>query len=217
VAGVGTGDGRAGRCCGWAPRVAKRRTPATLGQVLFRKRFWAGLEDGSVTVAFRRWRRPPVKPGGALRSPGGLLAIDDVARIGPEAVTDADASAAGYRNRGEVLADLRPEGELHRVRFHRIGDDPRAGLREQADLDDAELDELRRVLVRLPWAVPVLRLIADRPATVSTLLAGEVGLDRPRFKQRVRRLKELGLTESLPVGYRLSPRGEVVLDRLTSS
>jgi hypothetical protein len=28
------------------------------------------------------------------------------------------------------------------------------------------------------------------------------------FKRRVRVLKELGLTESLDVGYRLSPRGE---------
>jgi hypothetical protein len=31
------------------------------------------------------------------------------------------------------------------------------------------------------------------------------------FKRRVRRLKELGLTESLPVGYRLSPRGRSFL------
>jgi hypothetical protein len=30
----------------------------------------------------------------------------------------------------------------------------------------------------------------------------------------VRKLKNLGLTESLEIGYRLSPRGRVVLDRL---
>ncbi|MFC5749000.1 hypothetical protein [Actinomadura rugatobispora] len=30
----------------------------------------------------------------------------------------------------------------------------------------------------------------------------------------VRRLKELGLTESLPTGYRLSPRGRAVLAHL---
>ena len=35
------------------------------------------------------------------------------------------------------------------------------------------------------------------------------------FKRRVRQLKELGLTESLEVGYRLSPRGADVLARLT--
>ena len=34
------------------------------------------------------------------------------------------------------------------------------------------------------------------------------------FKTDVRKLKELGLTESLEVGYRLSPRGEAVLRAL---
>ena len=33
-------------------------------------------------------------------------------------------------------------------------------------------------------------------------------------KRRVRQLKELGLTESLDVGYRLSPRGAAVLPTL---
>ncbi len=38
---------------------------------------------------------------------------------------------------------------------------------------------------------------------------------RPRsFKLNVRKLKALGLTESLEVGYRLSPRGRTVLARL---
>ena len=41
-----------------------------------------------------------------------------------------------------------------------------------------------------------------------------MGLERVVFKRRVRRLKELGLTESLEVGYRLSPRGEVLLAAL---
>jgi hypothetical protein len=34
---------------------------------------------------------------------------------------------------------------------------------------------------------------------------------RPAFKLNVRKLKELGLTESLDIGYRLSPRGEAVM------
>jgi ATP-dependent DNA ligase len=39
----------------------------------------------------------------------------------------------------------------------------------------------------------------------------------PRFKRRVRQLKELGLTESLEVGYRLSPRGDAALQWLVAS
>ena len=34
------------------------------------------------------------------------------------------------------------------------------------------------------------------------------------FKLNVRKLKALGLTESLEVGYRLSPRGKSLLHRL---
>jgi ribosomal protein S19E (S16A) len=45
-------------------------------------------------------------------------------------------------------------------------------------------------------------------------LAASVGRDKPSFKLDVRKLKELGLTESLEVGYRLSPQGRAVLDRL---
>ena len=46
---------------------------------------------------------------------------------------------------------------------------------------------------------------------VSTELARDVGEERQAYKLRVRRLKALGLTESLEVGYRLSPRGRAYL------
>jgi hypothetical protein len=41
-----------------------------------------------------------------------------------------------------------------------------------------------------------------------------MGFDRPVFKINIRKLKESGLTESLEVGYRLSPRGERLLAHL---
>jgi hypothetical protein len=45
-------------------------------------------------------------------------------------------------------------------------------------------------------------------------LAASVGRETQPFKRDVRKLKELGLTESLERGYRLSPRGRAVLDAL---
>jgi hypothetical protein len=182
--------------------------------VLFNHQVWAGLTDGTLTVAFRRWKRPTVKAGGTLQSPGGLLAIDEVQPIGSDDITDADARAAGYADREGALASLRPDGQLYRVRFHRLGDDPRIELRRRTGFDDAELSELVRTVTRLPWAGPILRVIAGNPGVVSTDLAPQVGLDRAPFKQKVRRLKALGLTESLDIGYRLSPRGAALLSRL---
>ena len=54
----------------------------------------------------------------------------------------------------------------------------------------------------------MLRLIADRPGVRAGDLAESLGRERLAFKADVRKLKSLGLTESLDVGYRLSPRGE---------
>ncbi len=116
-------------------------------------------------------------------------------------INAADARSAGYGTPEEVIADLRPEGQLYRIRFRRVGDDPRIALRQQADVDESTLAAVER----LPWAGDVLRAIAAHPATVSTTLAAQLGMERQPFKQRVRRLKSLGLTESLEVGYRLSP------------
>jgi predicted transcriptional regulator len=67
-----------------------------------------------------------------------------------------------------------------------------------------------------PWTTEYLRLIADQPAVVARKLAPQVEIDLPGFKRRVRQLKELGLTESLEVGYRLSPRGRALLARLAA-
>ena len=39
-----------------------------------------------------------------------------------------------------------------------------------------------------------------------------MGRETADFKKDVRKLKELGLTESLAIGYLLSPRGEAVVD-----
>jgi hypothetical protein len=182
--------------------------------LLFPRDIWPGLADGSVTVAFRRWRRPTVKVGGTLHSPVGLLGIDALDAIGPGDVTDEDARAAGCRDRRDVFDRLRPDGQLYRVRFHLIGEDPRVELRRRADLHGEELEGLLRAVGRLPWAPAVLDVIAEHPGVVSTDLAAQVGMERAPFKQRVRRLKSLGLTESLEVGYRLSPRGRSLLAAL---
>jgi hypothetical protein len=175
--------------------------------MLFPARFWPGLADGSITLAFRRQKRPTVKVGGTLRSPGGVLFIDAVEAIDESDITDADARAAGHPDRADVVKMLRPEGTLYRFRFHLAGDDPRIALRENA----TDLDEVATKLARLAWAIPVLRLIEANPGVVSTQLAPQVGMERLPFKQKVRRLKELGLTESLDTGYRLSPRGAAFL------
>ena len=65
-----------------------------------------------------------------------------------------------------------------------------------------------------PWTRQALEIIESHPAVVSTVLAAKIGQERAVFKTNIRKLKESGLTESLEVGYRLSPRGKRILGRL---
>jgi hypothetical protein len=191
--------------------------------MLFPQGFWAGLEDGSVTLAFRRWRRPGVKAGGTQLTPVGVLAIDAVEPVEVTDIAEGDARQAGYRDRDELLAELarHPDGTLYRIAFHHAGADPRVALREDAEVSDDQLAAIRARLGRLdrasshgPWTEAVLRLIAARPGVRAADLAASLGRETQPFKTDVRKLKALGLTESLAVGYRLSPRGRTVLDRL---
>jgi hypothetical protein len=98
------------------------------------------------------------------------------------------------------------------------GPDPRIALRQSAPSRDelenliARLDKMDSSSRRGPWTRTIMALIAQRPATRAGDLFASAGYpDLRTFKRDVRRLKELGLTESLDVGYRLSPRGAAVL------
>ena len=139
------------------------------------------------------------------------MSIDSVELIDEREIDDEAAREAGYRDRNELVDNLRRDGEVYRIRFHRIGDDPRIAMRERTVLTTEESTAIAKMFERNNWALAYLRLIAELPGTVSTELASRAGVDRMVFKQRVRRLKSVGLTESLDVGYRLSPRGEAVL------
>jgi hypothetical protein len=191
--------------------------------MLFEQRLWAGLADVTVTVTFRRWRRPRARAGGRHRTPAGVLAVDAVTVVDPAAITEDDASAAGFGSLAELRRQLdrHGDGPVYRVDFHHAGADPREALRQAGDLSAGELAQLRSRLARLdlaarngPWTAATLRLIGERPQVRAADLAAAAGRDRLAFKADVRKLKELGLTESLEVGYRLSPRGRALLEGL---
>ena len=153
---------------------------------------------------------------------GGVIGIDSVEAVSEDDITDMDAHAAGYPSRDELLLHLNYRDDpIYRIRVYFAGEDPRKALREHDDLTETELNEIIAKLKKLDanskrgdWTETYLQLIHDRPNTYSGVLAKAVGVDIPHFKPWVRKLKTLGLTESLSPGYRLSPRGEKVLDAL---
>ncbi len=191
--------------------------------MLFKQKDLTRIQAGEITLAFRRWRRPTVAAGGTLKTAVGVLAIESVERIDEDEISSADAARAGFADAESVKAELakRPQGDLYRIDFRLQGPDPRIALREDAHLSDEEWGRMKRRLERLdaagrtgPWTRATLEVIEGGEGVRAGDLAPALGLEKDAFKVNVRKLKNLGLTESLGTGYRISPRGVEVLGRL---
>lgn len=190
--------------------------------MLFRKEFLAGIAAGDITLAFRRWRRPTVRAGGTLLTAVGQLPIASVEPVDEGRITAAEARRAGYASREALLKELRQraEGVVYRIELGPLRDDPRIALREADSIAAGELATLRAQLDGLdarsadgPWTRRTLEVLAKHPGVRAGDLCDLVGQEKVRFKLNVRKLKGLGLTESLGTGYRLSPRGKALLGR----
>ena len=153
-----------------------------------------------------------------MRTSLGILAIERVDLVDEGDITPDDVRRTGMAVE-ELRASIAGEGTLLRMEVRLVGDDPRVVLRARRPVQD-ELRQIRARLARLDrvaaWTLRYLQMIAEQPGTSARILAGQVDAELLPFKRRVRQLKELGLTESLDVGYRLSLRGQDVLQHLLS-
>jgi hypothetical protein len=193
-------------------------------RVQIRRPVLDAIAAGTVTLAFRRWDRPRVRVGGTQRTPVGVLEFTAVDPVDEADLTEADARAAGFPDLHALLRAQEGEGQLYRVALRLAGPDPRVALRDERRLTPAERAEIDARLVRMdrasahgPWTAAVLELIAQNPGVRAPDLAARVGRETLPFKRDVRKLEELGLTESLQVGYRLSPRGRAYRAGITDT
>jgi hypothetical protein len=151
-----------------------------------------------------------------------LLHVDAVELVDPRSIRDADSRRAGYASAEALRHELEKQGhrgQVYRVEFRCLGPDDRIARRNDDSLNQEKFAKLEARLARMDrasssgaWTQKTLRLIASHPGVVSTTLAQRMGMERAPFKINVRKLKELGLTESLEIGYRLSPLGKAFLD-----
>lgn len=175
-----------------------------------------GVADGSMSLAFRRWREQDVKPGATFKSAGHVIRVDRVEVVDPIAITDAEAALAGLKDADAVRKRLAPDRSwpTYRITLSYAGPDPRIALRTSDDLTqddvaaiDAKLERLDRASSHGPWTLHYLDLIRQHPQRRAPDLAEMEGRETAPFKIDVRKLKALGLTISFPIGYELSPRG----------
>jgi hypothetical protein len=185
-----------------------------------------GVAEGRITTAYRRWAEARVVEGRIYRTNAGRIQIDSVSQVNPDLIADNDADvlAADRQNAKDVRRRLRGDESwpTFLIKFHLVeGPDPRDELAATADLSPEDLDDLRTRLAKLDelsrhgaWTTDTLRLIQSKPATRAGDLAASLDRDTAGFKLDVRKLKNLGLTHSLEVGYELSPRGAAYLESL---
>lgn len=182
--------------------------------------------DGSITRTYRVWKRPQAKIGGHYRlNQDGVIEVDGLAQVPVASITDRDADRAGFMSKDALVAKLREQAavtartKIYCLDFHYVPlPDPRAVLAANKDLSDDHAEELAQRLLKMdrrskdgPWTTKTLAAIEQNPGVVSTRLASKLGRDRDAFKTDVRKLKKLGLTISLEVGYEISPRGRAYL------
>lgn len=192
--------------------------------LLFQKRFYEGLVRGDVTVTFRRWDKPHVRPGGRYRChPIGVLEVDRVDRVKVADISERDAKRSGFASLEELLAyiasakdePLTDDTELFRIELHHGGEADRVDLALDDALTKEDVEAIRAQLERLdrerPWTKETLAIIEKHPRVAASKLAAKLGRETSPFKVDVRKLKRLGLTQSFEVGYEISPRGRAYL------
>jgi hypothetical protein len=191
--------------------------------LLFKKPFWEPLVQGTVTLTFRRWKKPHVRPGGRYRChPIGVLEVDRVDVVPVSKITAADAKRAGFAKRDDLLAYLAELGplddatEVYRVELHHGGDGDRVELALEDALSAEDVDTIAKKLKKMdgrkPWTTATLAIIEKHPRVAASVLSEKLGRERLDFKVDVRKLKKLGLTQSFEVGYEISPRGRAYLE-----
>ena len=200
----------------------------------FRQRDWDVIARGELTLTFRRWRRPQARVGGRYRVGEHVIEVMSVDPIEASEISLEDARAAGHDSAEAaleaILRNQRKSGDstapLYRVAFRCLGEqvDPRRVLAADAEIGSDELVALTERLGKMDarakqgaWTRSVLEAISAEPGRRAAELAAARGRETAKFKADVRKLKALGLTISLEVGYELSPRGRVVLDALQAA
>lgn len=97
--------------------------------MLIKRDVLEAIQRGEITLQFRRWSRPTVRPGGTLKTKIGLLRIGRITDMRPEDVTPADARKAGFVDLADFhrwLATMKEGPLFQRIEVSYLGEPPNA-------------------------------------------------------------------------------------------
>jgi hypothetical protein len=193
--------------------------------MLFQRRFHERIRSGEIRCTVRIWQRPHVKVGGRYALGTGAIVVDEIHETRVEDITATLARRCGFPSLVDLLKTAKHGlGErVFVIDFHYDGE---TSARPRPKIGTVSAEELAELVPRLDamdrrskigaWTLGTLRAIEARPGVLAAKLARSLGRPRDDFKRDVRKLKTLGLTFSLEIGYRLTPKGAALLAGLSS-
>jgi hypothetical protein len=192
--------------------------------MLFKAHFHERIRSGEIGCTVRIWQRPHVKVGGRYALGAGAVVVDKIYETRLDDITPALAKRCGFTSVVDLLKTAK-HGAGERVfviEFHHDGE----RTHPKPETDAGSVEDLAKLAQRLEamdrrsrsgaWTQATLRAIEARPGVLAAKLARSLGRPRDEFKRDVRKLKNLGVTFSLEIGYRLTPKGEALLARSSS-
>jgi hypothetical protein len=191
--------------------------------MLFQRRFHGRIASGEIRCTVRIWQRPRVKVGGRYALGAGAVVVDAIEETSVDELTTGLARRCGFPSLVDLLKTAK-HGAGERVFVIGFHYDAGSSARPEPKTGAPTAEALAELVQRLEtmdrrsqvgaWTVATLRAIEARPGVLAATLAQSLGRPRDEFKRDVRKLKKLGLTLSLEVGYRLTPKGQALLASL---
>lgn len=191
--------------------------------MLFKEIHLQGIKSGSISLAFRKWKKGAVKKGSLIKTSVGVVKIGDIEIVEEQDISEEDSINAGFKNKQHLL-DSFPGAigiPIFKISVSYYSEDPRIDVREQTDLTDEKYLELKEKLRRLDqfskqgdWTKAVLIAIENHPQLQAEGIAKLTGFEKEWVKPNIRKLKNLGLTISHSIGYEISPFGKLLLEKL---
>jgi hypothetical protein len=193
--------------------------------MLFQRRFHERIRSGEIRCTVRIWQRPHVKVGGRYALGAGAIVVDKIQETRLDDITAALAQRCGFPSLVDLLKTAKhgPGERVFVIEFHYDG---QTSARLRPKTGEVSAEELAELVQRLEamdrrskigaGTLATLRAIEARPGVLAAKLARSLGRPRDDFKRDVRKLKTLGLTFSLEIGYRLTPKGATLLASLSS-
>ena len=86
------------------------------------------VADGRITVSYRLWSRPKVKPGGRYRSGDVVIEVDEVELVPFSSITPEDLAQTGepdlesLRRRAAHAGPIDDDTLLYRIELHVVTD-----------------------------------------------------------------------------------------------